>query len=128
MRLLLAFLFAFSSVTFAQLAPNDIDAAQEAMKVIRADSLRAHMRFLTDGLLQGRATGTTSYDIASAYIATQMEAMGLKAAGVNGSWFQPVPLRRFQVVPEQTGFATQENEVSSDYRTGAAGDGRAHLC
>ncbi len=109
MRLLLAFLLASSSVTFAQLAPNDVGAPQEAMKTVRADSLRAHMRFLTDGLLQGRAAGTSGYDIASAYIATQMEAMGLKAAGVNGSWFQPVPLRRFQVVPAQTSLELVRN-------------------
>jgi len=102
MRYLLALLVAGSSLVFAQLEPSDIGAAQTAMKAVRAEAIRAHMRFLADSLLGGRAPGTTGYDIAAAYVATQMEGMGLKPAGVNGSWFQPVPLRKFQVVPGQS--------------------------
>ncbi len=102
MRVLLSVVLALSSVTFAQLAPKDATAAQAAMNTIRADAIRAHTRFLSDGLLQGRGTGSPGYDIAAAYVATQMEGLGLKPRGVNGTWFQPVPLRKFRVVPEQT--------------------------
>lgn len=102
MRCVLAVLLAFSRFTFAQIESSDVAAAQAAVKAITADAIRAHMRFLADGLLQGRAPGTPGYDIASAYVATQMEGMGLKLAGVTGSWFQPVPLRNFRILPEQT--------------------------
>ena len=64
------------------------------MNGISPDAIRATMRFLSDPLLQGRGTGTTSYDIAARYAQTQFEALGLKPAGVNGSWYQPVPLRK----------------------------------
>jgi len=64
------------------------------MNAIRPDGIRAHMRFLSDSLLQGRGTGTTSYEIAARYVATQLEASGLHSAGLNGTWYQPVPLRK----------------------------------
>ena len=76
---------------FAQ-APSS--AEQSAMNAIRPDGIRAHMRFLSDSLLQGRGTGTTSYEIAARYVATQLEASGLHSAGLNGTWYQPVPLRK----------------------------------
>ena len=52
------------------------------------------MRFLSDSLLQGRAPGTPGYEIAARYVATQLEASGLHPAGVNGTWYQTVPLRK----------------------------------
>jgi hypothetical protein len=52
------------------------------------------MRFLSDSLLQGRGTGTPGYQIAASYVATQLEAAGLRPAGVNGTWYQTVPLRK----------------------------------
>ena len=64
------------------------------MNGISPDAIRATMRFLSDPLLQGRGTGTTSYDIAARYVQTQFEALGLKPAGVKGTWYQPVPLRK----------------------------------
>ncbi len=91
-----------------QLAPNaakDVALSNVAIKAIRPDSIRAHMQFLADGLLQGRAPGTPGYDIAAAYVATQMQGMGLMPAGVNGSWFQPVSLRKFRAIPMQTSLA-----------------------
>jgi hypothetical protein len=67
---------------------------QAAITAIRPDAIRAHMRFLSDPLLQGRDTGTPGYQTAALYVATQLEAAGLHPAGVNGSWYQTVPLRK----------------------------------
>jgi Zn-dependent M28 family amino/carboxypeptidase len=64
--------------------------------VIDPAGLRAHMRFLSDDLLQGRATGSDGYLIAARYVAAQFEALGLKPAGTEG-FMQPVPLRSAQV-------------------------------
>ena len=102
MRYLLALLIASSSLAFPQLEPSDRCAAQVAMKAIRAEAIRAHMRFLADSLLEGRAPGTRGYDIAAAYVATQLEGMGLQPAGANGRWFQPVPLRKFKMISGQS--------------------------
>ena len=67
---------------------------QAAMNAIRPQAIRAHMRFLSDSLLQGRAPGTPGYQIAARYVATQLEAAGLHPAGVDGTWYQTVPLRK----------------------------------
>ena len=54
--------------------------------------LRAHIKFLSDDLLEGRGTGARGGETAAKYLAAQMEALGLKAAGANGSFLQPVSL------------------------------------
>lgn len=72
---------------------QDREAVDIATKVIRPEQIRAHIRFLADSLLQGRAPGTPGYDIAARYVATELEGMGLHPA-VSGGWFQPVPLAK----------------------------------
>jgi hypothetical protein len=67
---------------------------QAAMNAIRPDAIRAHMRFLSDSLLTGRAPGTPGYQIAARYVAAQLEASGLQSAGMSGTWYQTVPLRK----------------------------------
>jgi len=69
------------------------NAVGVATKVIRPEEIRAHIRFLADSLLEGRAPGTPGYDIAAHYVATELEGMGLHP-GVAGNWFQPVPLEK----------------------------------
>ena len=80
-------------LTWTLFAQESADRAAygTAMKVIRPEELRAHIRFLADSLLEGRAPGTPGYDIAARYVATELEGMGLKP-GVSGRWFQTVPL------------------------------------
>ncbi|HEY0379437.1 MAG TPA: M28 family peptidase [Pyrinomonadaceae bacterium] len=59
---------------------------------ISEEFLRAHIRFLSDDQLEGRGTGARGGELAAKYIAAQLEALGLKGAGTNGSFFQPVSL------------------------------------
>jgi len=80
-------------------------ALHRALAGIRGEALRAHMRFLADDRLEGRGTGTRGYDIAAAYVATQFEVAGLEPGGVGGTWFQPVPFRRMQGVPDDGAMA-----------------------
>jgi Peptidase family M28/PA domain len=72
---------------------SDQAPIEQANKVIRPEQIRAHMRFLSDNLLQGRAPGTAGYDIAARYVATELEGMGLHPA-VSDGWYQPVPLAK----------------------------------
>ena len=65
-------------------------------------ALRAHLEFLADDELEGRLTGTRGYDLAATYMATQFASLGLKGDAQEGSYFQKVPLRRTEVVPEAT--------------------------
>jgi Peptidase family M28 len=72
---------------------SDQVATETALKTIRPEMIRAHIRFLADSLLEGRAPGTPGYDIAARYVATQLEGMGLDR-GVSGGWYQPVPFEK----------------------------------
>ena len=59
---------------------------------INEATLKAHIRFLADDMLEGRGTGARGGELAAKYIAAQLEAVGAKSAGENGSFFQPVSL------------------------------------
>lgn len=59
---------------------------------IDEDAIRAHIKFLSSDLLEGRGTGARGGEIAANYIAAQLEALGLKGAGAQSSFFQPVSL------------------------------------
>jgi Zn-dependent M28 family amino/carboxypeptidase len=67
-------------------------SAIAAMKSIDPQRIRAHVRFLSADLLEGRGTGQRGGDIAANYLASQFEIMGLKPAGDNGSYLQKVPM------------------------------------
>src|SRR5947207_4417042 len=59
---------------------------------ISAERIRAHVKFLSSDLLEGRGPGTRGDQLATEYIATQFALAGLKPAGDHGSYFQQVPL------------------------------------
>ena len=68
------------------LSPAEKSAAAE----ITPDLLRAHVRFLSDDLLEGRGPASRGDRLAQLYIATQMEALGLEPAAPGGGWLQSV--------------------------------------
>lgn len=79
--------------------------------------LRAHLRFLSDDLLEGRDTGTDGHEVASLYIATELEKYGLIPAGDNESYMQRVTFRQAyldQTSPKMTITGGNE-EIQLDY-------------
>lgn len=72
-----------------------------ALSRIQPEAIRAHMSFLADDLLEGRGTGSRGYELAAKYVAARFEALGLKPAGNQGTYFQAVPLRK--VTPVEGG-------------------------
>jgi Zn-dependent M28 family amino/carboxypeptidase len=73
-----------------------------AMQGIDAERIRAHVRFLSDDLLEGRGTGTRGSELAAEYIATQFALYGLKPAGENGTYFQKVAFSGVLTLPATT--------------------------
>jgi Zn-dependent M28 family amino/carboxypeptidase len=65
--------------------------AAQTTSAITAAEIGAHLRFLASDLLEGRAPGTRGGRLAAEYIASQLRAYGVEP-GVNGSYFQPVPI------------------------------------
>ena len=100
--LALSYLAAVASAAVSEPADLHAPAVTNALQRIRPAAIRAHMAFLADDLLEGRGTGTRGYAIAARYVAAQFDAMGLEP-GVNGGWFQPVPLQRSEPIRDGSG-------------------------
>jgi Zn-dependent M28 family amino/carboxypeptidase len=71
--------------------------ASEARDTARAaERLRAHVTFLADDLLEGRAAGTRGHELAMAYMIAQFTRLGLEPAGTDG-FRQPMRFRESQL-------------------------------
>ena len=109
--LFVAVLLSASSLVYPQQAPSVPDvpglppAARAAAESIDAAKMRAQVRFLSLDLLEGRGPGTRGAELAAEYIATQFALAGLKPAGNNGTYFQPVPLFAVHTDEDRTRFA-----------------------
>jgi Zn-dependent M28 family amino/carboxypeptidase len=66
--------------------------AADGVPPVRPEVIDAHLRYLADDLLEGRAPATRGGRLAAHYIASQFRALGLEPLGREGSYFQPVPL------------------------------------
>ena len=86
------------------MVPGLPPAARSAAASIDAEKIRAHVRFLSLDLLEGRGPGTRGAELAAEYIATQFALAGVEPAGDNGTYFQRVPLYAIHTVEDKTKF------------------------
>ncbi|HEV2710033.1 MAG TPA: M28 family peptidase [Edaphobacter sp.] len=96
------FMFALSAGAFAQMVPPAVKKAEAS---IDPEKIRAHVKFLSDDLLEGRYPGLRGGDLAAKYIATQFALDGLKPGGDDGTYLQWINFVGMEVIPEQTSFA-----------------------
>jgi Zn-dependent M28 family amino/carboxypeptidase len=80
-------------------------AGRAAADSIDAEKIRAHVRFLSLDLLEGRGPGTRGAELAAEYIATQFALAGVQPAGDGGTYFQRVPLMAVHTVEDKTRFS-----------------------
>ena len=76
--------------------------AINAIENIDPERIRAHVRFLSDDLLEGRGTGQRGGDIAANYLATEFALDGLNPDGDAGGYVQKVPMVGVTALPETT--------------------------
>ena len=69
-----------------------VPVATRVARAVDAGVLRAHLEFLADDALEGRAPGTRGGDLAARYIAAQFRRLGLEPAGDSGTYYQRVPI------------------------------------
>ena len=101
-RLRFAALLLLATSLHAQPIPPTV---QNAFDALRPDAIRAHTRFLSSDLLEGRGPGTRGDELARAYIAARLEAMGLQPAGDNGTFMQKVSLLGVEPIEEKSSLA-----------------------
>lgn len=79
--------------------------ATDATRVARgvnAGVMRAHLEFLADDALEGRAPGTRGGVIAAKYVAAQFERLGLEPAGDSSTYYHRVPIIALTPAPTLT--------------------------
>ena len=81
--------FACSAAPEPAVTPTTLGSSTVSVSTTAMD---AHLKYLADDLLEGRAPATRGGRLAAKYIAAQFEALGLEPAGSDGSYFQPVAL------------------------------------
>src|SRR6202050_3711657 len=79
-------------------------ASREAAASSDPEKIRAHVRFLSSDLLEGRGPGKRGGQLAAEYIATQFALAGAPPAGENGTYFQGVALMAGHTEVDQTSF------------------------
>ena len=85
--------------------PGVAAAAQSAAEQINPENIRAHVKFLSDDLLEGRGPGKRGGELAARYIATEFALNGLKPAGDDGTFYQHVDLYAVHTDEAATSFA-----------------------
>jgi peptidase M28-like protein len=115
---LLALALGATGPAAAQGPELDAPAVRAGLDAIRPAALESHLRFLADDLLEGRGTGTRGYDLAARYVASRFEALGLDPGGERGSWFQPLPLRRAELLRARCGVTLLRRGAASELTLG----------
>jgi len=73
---------------------------KQTLNQVNPAAIKAHMSYLADDRLQGRKPGTRGFEMASAYMASQFQKLGLRP-GVNGqSYLQEVLIQNAKVQEE----------------------------
>jgi hypothetical protein len=67
---------------------------------------------LSGDSMEGRDTGSAAYQRAAEYVAARFKAAGLKPAGEDGGYFQPVPMHEIAIAPEGTRFVLSRSDGS----------------
>lgn len=87
-------------------------AAAPAVSSVDAARIRAHVKFLSSDLLEGRGTGQRGGDLAAEYIASQFARDGLKPGGDDGRFLQKVSMVGITTEPATTiTFATPSSNT-----------------
>jgi len=112
-----------SNISAAQESPRHASSASSvrlpgaafaALEKIDPERIRAHVRFLSHDLLEGRGTGQRGGDIAAEYIATQFALYGLKP--VRGTYLQTVPMVGITPSPETTFALVSSKGTATDLK------------
>jgi Peptidase family M28/PA domain len=85
---------------------------------VRSSGVRAHVSFLADDLLEGRAPGTRGFDIAASYVTAQFRQYGLLPLAPNRSFYQTVPLLEATAVLPGSSAVLQRDDARTEFEYG----------
>src|SRR5919107_1803873 len=83
---------------FVGLATIGVLSAQNTQ--VQGSRIKAHVRFLSSDLLEGRGVGTRGGQLTEEYLAAQLALAGARPAGENGTFYQTVPMVGVHTQPD----------------------------
>jgi Zn-dependent M28 family amino/carboxypeptidase len=92
----------WKAAAFAQAIPPAVKAAEAS---IDGEKIRAHVKFLSDDLMEGRGPGLRGSELAAKYIATEFALYGLKPGGDDGTYLQEINFVGMNAIPAKTTFS-----------------------
>src|SRR6202789_938820 len=98
----LSSVFSCGTAALAQTIPPAVKTAEAS---INGENIRAHVKFLSDDLLEGRGPGLRGSELAAKYIATEFALYGLKPGGDDGTYMQEINFVGMNAIPAKTTFA-----------------------
>ena len=90
--LVLGLLVSVLSPQSSVLSGQTVSPATRVARAVKGNVLQAHLDFLSDDLLEGRAPATRGGELAAKYIAAQFLRLGLLPAGNEGTYYHRVPV------------------------------------
>ncbi|MBX9581902.1 MAG: M28 family peptidase [Gemmataceae bacterium] len=91
--------------------------AADPPPAVSADRVKAHVAYLAGDRLEGRGPGTRGEELTTDYLAGEFQKYGLKPAGKDGTYLQPVPLVRVVTGPDAT-LRASKGDAAVDLRLG----------
>jgi hypothetical protein len=107
-RLLLPLLL----MPFAAFTQSSAEKAVTLAKSINTDQFFEQMNIISSDSMQGRETGSRGYNKAADYIVGNIEKLGLKPGGINGTYFQPVPYEKRKIDESSVIFSVNTKDQS----------------
>jgi hypothetical protein len=105
-------------VALASLTVYSFIHPQEDKPLFTENEYKAHLKFLANDLLEGRAPGTRGGDLAALYIASQFEAAGLRPISEENGYFQQVPAFDFTIIDKSVSFELSTENKSKELEYG----------
>lgn len=84
-------LFFFIYVSIVAKAQSNNESNVLEKKIFSVESLKRHLSFLGSDLFEGRGLGSTGESLASKYLALELNMLGVKPIGDNGTYYQHIP-------------------------------------
>jgi Tol biopolymer transport system component len=117
-----------SAVISSKESPSEAGAAaaRDSSQEATPEDILRHVNYLCRDELEGRLTGTPGERLATEYVASYMEQMGLLPAGDQGTFFQEFPFTSGVALGAKNmltdGMRTQQLELNKDWRPLAFSD------
>ncbi|MFM2219151.1 MAG: hypothetical protein RL240_3469 [Planctomycetota bacterium] len=112
-----------AGTVFATLVPNSVcgqnaegQVISDAQGKIQETTLRGHIRYLADDLLEGRGPGSAGDAMTQLYLETQFQAHGLEVVPAIGSYRQVFPMIGLTSEPEKTWTLQGKNGNEKEFK------------